>query len=497
VKVTVEKLPDSEAVVEVDFSWDEVEKASEKAYRKLVQKVDVQGFRRGKAPRSLLERRLGKEYIYQEGLDDLMTETYRNALKEHDITPLAQPELDAPVFEMGQPYHFSLKVPILTPVELGDYHSLHFEREEATVTSEEVEQELESLRDRQAKWEVVERPAQIGDRVTMDLKLTVDDESVSDLKDNPFELTTERYGLFTGMDEHIVGMQAGESKTFTTTIPSDYSNEKLAGKEAQYAVTLHKIEVKELPELDDALAIQVSNDEYQTLEDLRKAIGDNLLENKQRRIRDELREQVVNAVIDQSHFALHPVLIQEEAEDMLHQFTHLLEDQHMSLDQYLLLLKKSREEYLKELEPDAEKRVKRQLVLDEVIKKEEISVVPEEVEALFRAYAQMGQNLPRTEEQIRALARSLLREKAITYLVELAAGPDPASSEEEAGVANAEAAALAGEEEAKNTQEEEESQHEAAEARGTQEEEEAQHEAAETGTTSTGETNVDTGIEVQ
>ncbi len=260
---------------------------------------------------------------------------------------------------------------------------------------------------------------------------------------------------------------------------------------------MHKIEVKELPELDDALAIQVSNDEYQTLEDLRKAIGDNLLENKQRRIRDELREQVVNAVIDQSHFALHPVLIQEEAEDMLHQFTHLLEDQHMSLDQYLLLLKKSREEYLKELEPDAEKRVKRQLVLDEVIKKEEISVVPEEVEALFRAYAQMGQNLPRTEEQIRALARSLLREKAITHLVELAAGPDPASSEEEAGVANAEAAALAGEEEAKNTQEEEESQHEAAEARGTQEEEEAQHEAAETGTTSTGETNVDTGIEVQ
>ena len=496
-KVTVEKLPDSEAVVEVDFSWDEVEKASEKAYRKLVQKVDVQGFRRGKAPRSLLERRLGKEYIYQEGLDDLMTETYRNALKEHDITPLAQPELDAPVFEMGQPYHFSLKVPILTPVELGDYRSLHFEREEATVTSAEVEQELESLRDRQAKWEVVERPAQIGDRVTMDLKLTADDESISDLKDNPFELTTERYGLFTGMDEHIVGMQTGESKTFTTTIPSDYSNEKLAGKEAQYAVTLHKIEVKELPELDDALAIQVSNDEYQTLEDLRKAIGDNLLENKQRRIRDELREQVVNAVIDQSHFALHPVLIQEEAEDMLHQFTHLLEDQHMSLDQYLMLLKKSREEYLKELEPDAEKRVKRQLVLDEVIKKEEISVAPEEVEALFRAYAQMGQNLPRTEEQIRALARSLLREKAITRLVELTAGPDPESSEEEAGVANAEAAALAGEEEAKNTQEEVESQHEAAEARGIQEEEEAQHEAAETGTTSTGETNVDTGIEVQ
>jgi trigger factor len=448
VKVSVEKLPSSEAHVEIDFSWDEVQKASDKAYRKLVQQVEVPGFRRGKAPRSLLERRLGKEYIYQEGLDELMTEAYRDTLKEHDITPLAKPELDAPVFEMGQPYHFSLKVPILTPVELGDYHSLHFEREEPAVTSEEVEQELESLRDRQAHWEVVDRPAQIGDRVTMDLKLTVDDESISDLKDNPFELTDERHGLFAGMDEYIMGMRAGESKSFTTTIPTDYTNEKLAGKEAQYTVTLHKVEFKELSELDDAFAVKASNDEYQTLEDLRKAVSDNLLESKQRRIRDELREKVLSAVIEQSHFRIHPVLIQEETEEMMHQFSHLLEQQHMSLDQYLLLVKKSREEYQKELEPEAEKRVKRQLVLDEVIKHEDISVAPEEVEALFRAYAQLGQNLPQTEGQIRALAQSLLREKAITRLVELAAGPEPESEEqEEATVANAEAAALAGDEE--------------------------------------------------
>ena len=449
-KVSVEKLPSSEARVEIDFSWDEVQKASDKAYRKLVQQVEVPGFRRGKAPRSLLERRLGKEYIYQEGLDELMTEAYRNTLKEHDITPLAQPELDAPVFEIGQPYHFSLKVPILTPVELGDYHSLHFEREEPTLTSEEVEKELESLRNRQAQWEVVDRPAQIGDRVTMDLKLTSDNESISDLKDNPFELTDERHGLFSGMDEHIVGMRAGESKSFTTTIPADYNNEKLAGKEAEYMVTLHKVEFKELPELDDAFAIQASNDEYQTLEDLRKAISDDLLENKQRRIRDELREKVLNAVIEQSHFTIHPMLIQEETEEMMHQFSHLLEQQHMSLDQYLMLVKKSREEYRKELEPEAEKRVKRQLVLDEVIKKEDINVAPEEVEALFRAYAQLGQNLPQTEGQIRALAQSLLREKAITRLVELAAGPEPESKEEETGVANAETDAVAGNEETVN-----------------------------------------------
>ncbi len=450
-KVSVEKLPSSEAVVAVDFSWDEVEKASDKAYRKLVQKVDVPGFRRGKAPRSLMERRLGKEYIYQEGLDELMTETYRNALKEHDITPLAQPEVDAPVFEIGQPYHFTLKVPIISPVELGDYRSLHFEREEATVTSEEVEQELETMRNQQAKWEEVERPAQIGDRVTVDLKLTVEDSTISDLKDNPFELTDERHGLFSGMDEHIVGMSAGESKTFTTTIPADYANEKIAGKEANFEVTVHKVEAKEVPELDDALAPVVSNGQYETLEDLRKAISDSLLENKKRRIRDELREQVVNAVIEQSQVTVHPVLVKEEADEMLHQLSHLLEQQHMSMDQYLMLMRKSREDYLQELQPEAETRVKRQLVLDAVMEKEEIQVDPEEVEALFRAYAQVGQNLPQTEEQIRALANSLRREKTITKLVELTTDPDPdeeleVETEEEASVANAVAAAVTGEE---------------------------------------------------
>src|SRR5450432_940367 len=293
-----------------------MEKASDKAYRKLVKQVDVQGFRRGKAPRSLLERKIGKEYIYQEGLDELISEAYRNTLKEHELTPISQPQLDAPTFEMGQPYHFSLTVPIITPVVLGDYHSLHFEREDVGVTSEEVDKELEGLRGRQVEWNVVERPADYGDRVTVDLKLTSEDQSISDLKDNPFELTKEREGLFIGMDEQVVGMQAGETKSFTTTIAEDYTNTKLAGKQADYTILLHKIEEKHLPEMDDALAAKVSDDQYQTLEDLSKGISDNILETKKRRVRDELRDKVLNAVIEQAQMTIHPLLVEEEVEEM-------------------------------------------------------------------------------------------------------------------------------------------------------------------------------------
>jgi trigger factor len=450
VKVSVEKLPTSEAVLDVEISWDEMEKASDKAYRKLIKQVDIQGFRRGKAPRSLLERKIGKEPIYQEGLDELIDETYRSTVKEHELTPISNPQVDAPAFEIGQPYHFSVTVPIITPAILGDYHSLHFEREDVSVTSEEVDKELELLRSREVEWTVVERPANYNDRATVDLKLTSEDQSISDLKDNPFELTTERQGLFVGMDEQVVGMQPGETKSFTTTIPEDYTNTKLAGKQADYTITLHKVEEKHLPELDDFFAAKVSQDQYQTLEDLSKGVSDNILENKKRRVRDELRDKVLNAVIEQAQITFHPLLVEEETEELEHRLTHMLEAQHMSMDQYLMMIRKDRDEYRKELQPDAENRVKRTLVLDEVARQENITVGAEELEQIFQAYAQAGEELPRTENQIRALALSFRQEKTLSRLIELTTDPDPdaegyVEDAEEVSEDNARAAALSGE----------------------------------------------------
>lgn len=416
-KYSVEKKPGSEAVLEVDLTWEELEKASDKAYRKLAQEVDVPGFRRGKAPRSLLERRVGKEHIYQEGLDTLISDTYRQALKENELTPIAQPELDAPAFEMGQPYHFSLKIPLFTPVVLGDYHTLHFDREDVSVTAEEVEQEIEALRNRAVEWKEVERPAEYGDRVTVDLKLEVGERTVSDLKDNPFELTEERTGIFTGMDEHIVGMQAGESKEFTTMLPEDYANKDLGGKEARYAVTLHKIEIKELPELDDAFAATASNGQYETLEDLRKAISDSIYQTHERQANEELQEEIIHAIIDQSEISLHPVLVREEAEDMLHQLTHMLQEQRMSLDQFLLTRKQTREQYLESILPQAEERLKHEFVLEAVAEQEQIAISEEEQQMLRQIYESAGQRLQ--DSQMRLLISSYRHQKTLGYLVDL------------------------------------------------------------------------------
>ena len=447
-KVSVEKLPTSEAVVNVDLSWDEMEKASDKAYKKLVKEVDIQGFRRGKAPRSILERKVGKESIYQEGLDDLISETYRDAIKEHNLTPISQPKLDAPHFTIGQPYHFSVTVPIITPVELADYTTLHFDREEAVVTSEEVDKELQSLRNRQVEWKETDRPIEYNDRIKADLQLTSGEQTVSNLKDNLFEITNERHGLFTGMDEHLLGMKAGETKEFSTTISADYANEKLANQQADYTVTVHAVEEKLLPELDDAFAAKVSDGECETVEALSKVLSDNILEGKKRRINTELRDKILNTIIEQSHFVIHPLLIEEEVEDMLHRSGHMFQQQHFSPEQYLKMIGKSRAEYTEDVRPDAEMRVKRRLIMEEIVRREQISVDAEDLEMLFNAYAQMGQKLPETEEQIRSLMVSYRWEKAFKRLLELTTDPDPdaeSEAEAEASITSAEAAALAGE----------------------------------------------------
>lgn len=452
-KVSVEKLPTSEAVLNVDVTWDEMQKASDKAYRKLVKEVDIQGFRRGKAPRALLERRVGKEYIYQEGLDELISEAYRNALQENELTPISQPKLEAPVFEIGQDYHFSLTVPVVTPITLPDYKSLHFEREEAVVSSEEVEEELEKVQKQLAEWETVERPIEYGDRIKADLKLTSGEQQISDLKDNTFEITDDRKGLFTGLDEQVLGLKAGESKSFTTIIPEDYSNEKLAGKEANYDVTVLSVEARPLPALDDDFAKKVSDNQFDTIEEVRKAVGDNILEQKKRKIVEELRETALKAVIEKTEFTIHPLLIEEEVHEMEHQMGHMLEQQHLNIEQYLKMTNKTHEQYHEELHPEAEDRVKRQLVLEQLGQAEKITVEPTELEALFNAYEQMGQPLPQTEEQIRSLMLSYRREKTLARLVELTTDPDPDAEDDaiveavddEAAIANAEAAALAGE----------------------------------------------------
>ena len=422
-KVTVEQAADSEAVLNVELEWDELEKASERAYKKLAQQYNVPGFRRGKAPRSMIERMLGKDAVYQEGLEELVDQSYRQAIKEHGIQPIARPTVDAPPIEYGQPYTFTARVPVLTPVVLGDYQAIRVEQPPIEVSEDEIDDVIERIRQDQAIKTPVERPAQLGDYVTMDLKLTVGEKEVSNLHDNEFELVLERPGIFAGMDDEIIGMKESESKQFTTTIPEDYSNPDLAGKEAQYDVTLKGVKVRELPEVDDELA--KSSGDFENVEQLRKAVREQLLVQKINDARRTLRDDVVEKAVEGATAEPHQVLVDDEIHAMEHETERMLAQSRLSLQQYLSIMQKSHEEYHKELEPDARQRVKRDLVLNAIADAESISVNQDEVAQWLDNLNAISGDRPIRMNQLTANQRTniegrIRRDKALARLIDIA-----------------------------------------------------------------------------
>jgi trigger factor len=450
VKITVERTPKSEAILDVELDWEEVERASDRAYKKLAQKYTVPGFRRGHAPRTMLERMLGKDAIYQEGLDDLINQSYKQAIADNKLTPIGQADVDAQPLEPGQPYHFKATVPILSPVTLGNYRSIHFDKTEVSVTDEDVQKVLADYQNQQAIWVPVERPAQLGDRVTVNLILKVGEKTISNLKDNEYELVAERPGLFAGMDAEIVGMKEGEEKSFTTTIPEDYANTELAGKEAQYEVTIKAIKERNLPEIDDELAKGAGK--YQTLEGLRQAVRNELQQSRSTQARRDLENKVIEAAVDQAQVDMHPVLIEDEADALFHQMEHLLQQQRMSMEQFLTLSQKTAEEYKKELEPEAAKQAKTDLVLEAIADQEGLSVSERELQNLLDLYARMGASRQQRVNQLSSAARkrlesSIKRDKARTFLIDHATSPQSQAEQASAAEANALAAAAEAREE--------------------------------------------------
>jgi trigger factor len=438
-KVTVERPSKSEAILTIELGWDELEKASERAYRELAQRYNVPGFRRGHAPRSMLERMLGGESLYEHGLEHLVEDSYREAMRENHLAPLGQPDLETPPMRPNEDYTFTARVPVAAPVELGDLDAVRVERPRVEVSEADIDRVVNDLREQQALWIPVERPATVGDQVIADLKLTVGDRVINDLQDNPFELTDERAGVFHGMDEHLIGMSEGESKEFTTTIPEDYANTELAGQEGHYVVTLKGVKVRELPEIDDELA--KASGEFDTLGGLREGIRDELRERRETNADRDFRERVLAAVADQAEVEIHPIMVREEVDAMVRETRNMLEQSHFGLEQFLSASGKTEEAYRQELEPEARARVKRNLVLLAIAEREGLTATDDETQAWLDVLGRVGGKRRRLRDLSRGqrefIAERIRREKATTFVIDAATARTAA----EAGAA---AAARAG-----------------------------------------------------
>ena len=427
VKVSAERTQDCQAVLEIQVEPEHLEPYLERAYRRLAQRTEVPGFRRGKAPRVMLERFLGRHRLLHEALDILVPEVVRQALDQEGIEPFDRPTVEV---VQEEPPVIKATVPLAPVVELGDYRSLRLPRPQAEVDPAEVDEALDELRRRYALHQPVDRPVRWGDIVRLDVRLQANGRTLVAEEDVELRLREGSTLVLPGLAEAIVGMGRGEEKAFQLQVPQDYPRREVAGRTAQATVRLHEVKEEHLPDLDDEFARQVGEG-FPDLASLRRRLEEDIRQRKQQELESSYRLQAVDALVQAAErIDYPPVLLEQEMERLLRDEARAA---GRDLDRYLAQLRRSPQELREALQPRAQERLRRSLALSRLAELEGIQVSEEEVqaeiEALVGAAAAEAEQLravlqsPGGRESIR---RSLLTRKTIDRLVEIVSSDEAA-----------------------------------------------------------------------
>jgi trigger factor len=382
-----EKIENNKIKLEIEVPAAEVETALARAYRQVVKKVNLPGFRKGKVPRRILESRFGPQLLHEEALEILVPPAYRQALEEAGHEPIDQPEFElAQEIEEGKPLLFSAVVEVLPSVELGEYRGVAVEQKAVIITEEQVDQSLQSLREQHARLVPVEdRSAQNGDLVLLDFQGFIDGETFSGGEAENYSLELGSQTFIPGFEEQLVGVSAGEEKEINARFPEDYRKAELAGKDVLFKVRVRQIKEKQLPEPDDAFAREAG--EFTTLEELKADIRERMEKTARDEARVRLEEALIQKVSDTSAVELPPLLVERQIDRIIGDMEQYLRFQGLNLEKFAELSGRSIEELRKDKRPEAEKRAKANLVLDAVIKKEGITVADSEIDEKITAIA--------------------------------------------------------------------------------------------------------------
>ncbi|MGI9147924.1 MAG: trigger factor [Chloroflexota bacterium] len=426
-KVSSAELPPRQLSLDIEVEQERLDRAIDEAYRRLAGRVDVPGFRRGKAPRSMVERMLGRDRIVQEALDQLVPVVVGEAIEQQKVEPFTRPRVESIEFD---PLRLKAIVGLAPKVELGDYKTnLRVPPEPPNVGEEQVDAVIQRLRESHAQWAPVERSVQAGDRVGLDLLATVEGlaKPVLDSKDAEYVVDAAGAEPAPGFADQLVGAAAGEQRSFTLSLPDDYRDADVAGKSAEFAVAVHWVKERQLPALDADFVEQVG--EYADLGALRSAIEIQLREREEVRVREQLEQAALNKLVEISTIEYPPQLLDHQAEHMLEAFTRSVEQQGLQMPQYLRLVGKEQGGFRQEIRGEAEMRLRRSLALDAFADAEKIGVEQEEVaDEVHRAAAgseesaaveQLALANPKTLQQVQEVTRE---RKAITRLLTIAAG---------------------------------------------------------------------------
>jgi trigger factor len=445
VKTKTTELPDSRVRVEVEVPTEALERELNTAASQLGREMRVPGFRSGKVPPEVVLRQVGREAVLDEAVRRGLPGWYEEALADAGIQTVGDPQVDlSDLPEKGAPLAFTIEVGVVPPAQLGDYKGVEVGRREPKVEEQEVEAELERLRESLASLETVEREAGEGDFVVMDYVGSVDGTPFEggEGRGQVVELGSGR--LIPGFEEQLAGTSAAEERTVELTFPDDYPAEHLAGKDASFAVEVKEVKEKRLPELDDDFAVEAGG--YDSLDELRTEIESRIGQAEERAIEAEFREAAVDAVVDGAKIEVPHELVHSKAHEMWHRTARRFAAQGINPEQYLQMTGKTEEELVVESEPDAETALKREAVLSAIVEAEGIEVSDEEIEQALRASAppdasdkQLKRALKRARSQgaDEALREDIAMRKAVDLVVENA---KPISAEQAADAAGRAAA---------------------------------------------------------
>jgi trigger factor len=426
IKTNVTELPESRVRVEVEVPTEALERELSSAASELGREMRVPGFRSGRVPAEVVLRQVGREAVLDEAVRRGLPGWYEEALADAGIQTVGDPQVDlSDLPEKGAPLAFTIEIGIVPPARLGDYKGVEVGRRDPKVDDEEVQTELDRLRESHASLETVDRAAGDGDFVVMDYVGSVDEEPFEggEGRGQVVELGSGR--LIPGFEDQLKGASAGEERAIELTFPDDYPAEQLAGQDASFAVQVKEVKEKRLPELDDDFAVEAGG--FDSLDELRAEIESRIAQAEERAIEAEFREAAVDAVVDKAKIEVPKELVHSKAHEMWHRTARRLAAQGVNPEQYLAMTGKNEEEVVVESEPEAETALKREAVLAAVAEAEGIEVSDEEIEQALRGSAppdatekQLKRLMKRARSQgaDEALREDIAMRKAVDLIVE-------------------------------------------------------------------------------
>ena len=422
--ISQDEIQDRQTVLHIELEENDVDPFINRAYQRVVQKANIPGFRKGKAPRSVIEQFYGKDYLLNEIIETMLPEMTFQAIQEQELDAVGLPSID---LQEINPVKFNATIPLRPEIELNAYKDIRIEKQEIEITEESINERLEQLRLSIATWEPFESEIEEGNMITAQIKCSLSDEIIIEESDAVYLVNEEIGRPFPGFSTKLIGLKVDSQDSFELEIAEDFSDPKLAGQTINCEVLIKDIKHRVLPELNDDFAKGIGEG-YETLDELKEEIQKGIQTESEQQSNFDFRESIIESVIKEANISVPPLLIQNEAENIIQQHTQMVTQANMAIQDYLQSIGKTEEELQNEAQEEAEGRIKRSFLISKIAEEENIEISDDEIEIKIQEIFSNSEgeipNSTQNEEMRNYLFRTLLTDKTIERLEEIASGKE-------------------------------------------------------------------------